>query len=157
MSAWIVSKLHIDVVVQALTQGEIVVDRTADEVGQALWQENLNSIHYRYEDTAETHSDYPGPVSFKGPKTVAAYRYAPPTPGRLKVAYNHQYYRLAPGEEITLDALLKVVGCYEYQTCEHPEWEASEAFKWVEVLTDNLLRAGATRESEAYNRAPWGL
>jgi hypothetical protein len=50
MSAWIVSQAHIDVLVQALCEGEIVTAIDPDEVGQRLWEENYRSINARYRE-----------------------------------------------------------------------------------------------------------
>jgi hypothetical protein len=52
MSAWIVTKAHIDVLVHALGVRELFPDdMTPDEVGRLLWQENHNSVNYRYDET----------------------------------------------------------------------------------------------------------
>jgi hypothetical protein len=55
--------------------------------------------------------------------------------------------------------LLKQLDCYEYQSCEHSEWESSEAFAIVAALQDVLadkLPANIKR-TRAYDDAPWGL
>lgn len=54
MSAWIVSKGHIDCLVQALIVEGIVAREDADEVGQVLWHENHLSIEARYGDEPNT-------------------------------------------------------------------------------------------------------
>jgi len=53
MSAWIVSKAHIDVLVQALGNRELI-DVSPDEAGQMLWHENHLSIQARYGDEPDT-------------------------------------------------------------------------------------------------------
>lgn len=79
MSAWIVSKEHIDVLVQALAEGEIVVDIEPSEIGRILWRENLYSIWARYPDTKENDADYPGPIDFSA-ADVENYVYVRPRP-----------------------------------------------------------------------------
>ena len=53
MSAWIVTKTHVDVLVAALLEYRLIDRDEADQVGAELWAENYASINYRYdEDTA---------------------------------------------------------------------------------------------------------
>jgi hypothetical protein len=97
---------------------------------------------------------------------------------------NHRYDEQDEAEpytfrpiEVVLEpyGLLKQVKCYQYQSCEHPEWEGSEAMR----LTDGLVRAVLDRTGErrhrgkierlewndpaaywnhpAYDAAPWGV
>lgn len=35
--------------------------------------------------------------------------------------------------------ILSALSCYEYQSCEHPEWEASEAHAFCEALRDACI------------------
>ena len=35
--------------------------------------------------------------------------------------------------------VLKAIACYEYQSCEHPEWEESEAHDFCEALRDRMI------------------
>jgi hypothetical protein len=53
MSAWIVTKGHIDCLVQALINEGIILRGQADRAGQALWQENHNSVNFRYREDTE--------------------------------------------------------------------------------------------------------
>ena len=34
---------------------------------------------------------------------------------------------------------LKALDCYEYQSCEHPEWETSEAFEFCRAMRNLLI------------------
>src|SRR3989304_3286724 len=102
MSAWIVSKEHIDVMIATGMQygrhgwqGNLnwsvreegdgptayreLTYESADEIGRMLWNENVRSIEARYPDTAES-GDYPGPVSFD-PEQADEYVYTPPRIG----------------------------------------------------------------------------
>jgi len=55
VSAWIVSKAHIDVLVQAgITHGLVLLSPgTPDAVGTMLWTENHASVNYRYSERTE--------------------------------------------------------------------------------------------------------
>lgn len=48
MSAWIVSKAHIDCLVQAMIADGLVPMEKATAIGRELWSENHRSINYRY-------------------------------------------------------------------------------------------------------------
>lgn len=53
MSAWIVTRAHIDVLVGSLVRSEVVhFDHvpTPDELGARLWAENYRSVNYRYDE-----------------------------------------------------------------------------------------------------------
>src|SRR6185437_13731070 len=49
-------------------------------------------------------------------------------------------------------AILKAISCYEYQSCEHPGWEASEAHDFCEAL-----RARMIRKLDGYEQAAWEI
>jgi hypothetical protein len=50
MSAWTVSKAHIDILVQALIVEDVIEgsSKRADYVGKQLWAENYRSVNIRY-------------------------------------------------------------------------------------------------------------
>jgi hypothetical protein len=55
MSAWIVSKAHIDVLVHALGVREMFPEgMDPDAVGTMLWQECHDSVNYRYSESTPT-------------------------------------------------------------------------------------------------------
>ncbi len=45
---------------------------------------------------------------------------------------------------------LSAIKCYEYQTCEHPEWEQSAAHAFCDALRDLLIGC-----LPGYEAAPW--
>lgn len=51
----------------------------------------------------------------------------------------------------TVEAL-KAIHCYEYQACEHPEWEQSDAHKFCTKLRHSL-----EHYLPGYEEAPWGI
>ena len=47
-------------------------------------------------------------------------------------------------------AILAAISCYEYQSCEHPEWKTSEAHDFCEALRRKMIRM-----LPGYDKAPW--
>lgn len=73
------------------------------------------------------------------------YRYQEETPNRL---YLHDRVE----EPLSAVARLKLLNCYEYQTCEHPEWESSKAYAYCQALRDHLIN-----ELPGYDSAEWAI
>ncbi len=137
MSAFIVSRKHIQYLVQAaldlpgrtvqggrlywynkgphqLPYGDSEME---NRVGQILWDENIKSVLYRYPgDTKET---APGPIG-------------------ESYEYTHTYF---PPKHIDPVQTLKACACLDYQSCEHPEWEASEAHAILEAIRNAAIAA----------------
>ncbi len=142
MSAFVVSPAHIDYLVQsAITlnrldygsvrfHGERVENCTATEVGAALLAANITSVSYRYPDSSI--DDLPGSI---------------PTPAAIDYRYRHSQYM--PYNPVHV---LSALACYEYQSCEHPSWETSEAHAFCE-----RLRGAAIRHLPGYSDAPWEI
>lgn len=136
MSAFTVSKTHIDVLIQAGLDADYGPMRwfpddtdwskapsldhlNADEVGTMLWDENFASVNHRYNET-EKHAGY-------------SYQRLPGTPDPLVV--------------------LKAIACYEYQSCEHPAWHASSAKAFCNALTKAMIaKLPGYREADG-----WGI
>ena len=113
MSAWIVSKKHIDLLVgAALAHGLAGRRDTADELGAALWEENYASVNYRYAD-----------CSGRDLQLCPSYHYDPSTPTSDPVV------------------LLKQLDCYEYQTCEHQGWLDSRARQLCSALRSAAIHS----------------
>ena len=99
----------------------------AAEVGQMLWDENIASVSHRYPGNRD---DLPGPVG-------DSLEYgAHVTPLR----------KLSPVE------VLKALSGYEYQSCEHPGWLASEAKAFCDAL-----RSRAICDLDGYDDAAWAI
>lgn len=149
MSAYVVDRDHIRYLVSAATQmrrgidsGELRwrngkgpvrilphgdAERAAD-VGQVLWDENVASVEYRYPKSG---GDLPGPVLPEG----HGYVYGP--------------HRAWAGD-IEPVQVLKAIHCLEYQSCEHPGWEKSEAHAFLRAL-----EAAAMRAVPGYSATEW--
>lgn len=128
MSAWIVSKAHIDVLVHEMGRRELL-DCSPNEAGRILWEENHKSVNYRYDETEQT----------------PAYTFT------------------RPPVEWQPAAVAKIAHCYDYQTCEHPEWaEGNRSYDWIRTLLTALqeqtgLDSKAIQHHPDYDTAPWGV
>jgi hypothetical protein len=127
MSAWIVSKRHIDYMVTAIVRAELM-NETPDEIGRILWRENLASVAYRYPNDKD--GERPGPEGFRDMDT--------------------EIYTWTETPELTPGGVAKTFACYDYQSCEHPGWDGSEA----EVVTTKLIEAIGNIEWPT--EVPWG-
>lgn len=145
MSAWIVSKGHIDALVQGLVVEQLVEMNDAAATGRLLWEECRRSVAYRYPNDAD--GEWPGPID-------------------LTIADINAYVPEMIESPLNDAKLAHQLACYGYQSCEHPEWETSEAYRLVKTLEGVIgLRNGCdvtdpnslwnwTRRSEPL---PWGI
>ena len=100
---------------------------TPSQIGAALWAENHASVDYRYSETT------PVPTYVFRPKCNGS---TCSQPTRL----------LTPLDFIKLCQSLK------YQSCEHPGWEASFAFDFL-----NRVISAAIAALPGYDKAFWGI
>jgi hypothetical protein len=162
VSAFVVNKEHIDALVSvALTgpaglavepgywprpfryyagRGETVAEMQdlrrdvrlegATDLGRMLWGTNALSVRKRYPDLYDG-GDYPGPVGFTL-RWVDDYRYVRP--------------RVQP----TAVEALKLVDCFEYQSCEFHGWFEHPARYFCDALRSMLIYA-----LPGYQEAAW--
>lgn len=124
MSAFVLPASHINALVAyGFKAGHS--DPTAD--GAMLMRENIASVAYRYQDSA----DLPGPI---------------PTPDPEAYTFSR------PARALTAVEAIKAANCYEYQSCEHPGWKTGQAKKWI----DNL-RNVAISNLPGYAEAAWEI
>lgn len=130
MSAYIVSKAHIDTLVSARAvlpaYDHCASSIDPDAAGAMLWRENYKSVGYRYDERHGGQDDTP--------------------------EYRHATVRLNLRSVPTLVALFKALDCYEYQSNEHPGWRESEAFRFCDYLRSALVRL-----LPGYRDAPWNI
>lgn len=149
MSAYIVSKKHIDCLV-TIIEGLIgsahwhaysttyanrhmgvPLDKLGwvnkDKLGQLLWAENHKSINYRYK-SGTTDPDY----RYEVPREVSSH-----------------------GLCMSIAQKVRLFDCYEYQTCEHPEWQTSPLKMLCGKMTNALLRSAIPKAEWEATR--WGI
>jgi hypothetical protein len=131
MSCFVLSTPEINTLVRAGIRWGLIKRASADLVGQALLNENICSVTRRYPDIVGAGGSMPGPVDMAPPVTMAegdvtrawitpsAYRYVPRAEGEA---------RLDPC------AVRRLLGTYDYQCCEHPEWNTSAARAYCDAL-----------------------
>lgn len=113
MSAWLVSREHIDVLVTAGIDAGLITPDEAVETGEFLWRANAANLRFLYGDRA----DECGPVETEGYGAYQARRIDGP----------HEY-----------GWLLTQATCYDYQSCDAPTWPTSQAKAYIIELAERL-------------------
>lgn len=178
MSAWVVSKRHIDILVQSAIVGATdserdwlhvgqdfsywhdgarhkVTYKNASEVGQMLWNENHYSVDYRYSPMGR--GKYAEMI--EGKLRAAGWEAGDETSELPAVDMVPPGYCFSPTGRgtngltplVTLAELACGVACYEYQSCEHDGWETSAAHAFCRALKDHMLA-----HLPGFEAAPWG-
>jgi len=62
----------------------------------------------------------------------------------------YSFRRLTGGPDPVV--VLKGIACFEYQSCDHPDWPASQARQFCQELRDRCID-----RLPGYDQAPWGL
>lgn len=150
MSAFIVSKTHIDLLVSA---AEHYGKQGYQGSRMQWWQVNGDGSYagWRYLDANEDERDEYYTLSQLGQilvnENVASVtdRY-PDTDAYYVMPYVHtdHGYVLSPGE------VFAAIDCLDYQSCEHDGWRKSEAFAFLGALRDKVCRS-----VDGYEGAPW--
>ena len=140
MSAWIVSQNHIRLLVESLYKYEVIDGAqalTPDEVGQMLWRENYKSVNYRYSERHRT------PRFVHRSDAGATWTYPCPNQGTIR--------------DLTRNPALvyKQARCYQYQSNEHPGWDASQACSLIRRLEEAIEKSTGTDDTN--DNEPWGI
>lgn len=134
MSAYLVSKSHIDALVTLGSLHKVIPygSRTyTTDMGKTLIRANVESIEARYPDTKGHPQEMPG--CYIDAET-----------------YTHALY--AKHTNLTPAAGLKAISGYEYQACEHKGWNGSVAQVFCDSLRHALIRA-----LPGYSSADWEI
>jgi len=94
--------------------------------------ENIKSVEYRYGEDAEE--------MFGVSKTAFLMECVTETPKTLSRV-----------------GLYKLACCYEYQACEHEEWEGGSLEKKISAFKRSLNLPSNVEESPAYSEAAWSI
>jgi len=141
MSAYLVGAYHVDALIRAALDGPAdrgpkypgdgwprpywrgapLTPQQADELAAALLAENVASVTYRYR--GEDLDTLPGP------NDKSAY---------LAALLGEYRYR-RPRRHLTAVETLKACDGYEYQSCEHEGWAASDARAFCDALRGRMI------------------
>jgi hypothetical protein len=182
MSAWIVSHGHIDAIVNFYCNEhhnnrlykdtspmkferyinnnwtEIIgdLDECSEEIyvnrqrlGEILLNENIRSVEARY--SRSSRADLPGVIveveamaehqkEYEAADNLGGYKYNP---------NNHR--------NISVGQFISCLNCLDYQSCEHDEWEDSNAKFIIDTMKHNVIRHQVLPDVEGFNDAKWGL
>lgn len=116
---------------------------TPSMVGQMLVSENVASVSYRYSE--------PGRTNYYGAEHAAEMTddTIETLPGPVDRYYMGPYMFTDPRREITPGMVFGLIDRYSYQSCEHPEWRASEAYALCVALREAYCRRVIDAEHEA--------
>lgn len=138
MSAWVVSKHHIDLLVSAAIERQIPVkflnidvtetatEENANAIGKMLLAENIRSVVYRY--------------NLAGTKEALQYE-------RDLNAYEASRY-----QSVRPSAAACAANCFDYQACECPDYQDTPAAFFV-----RQLKAVVGDNPKGYDSEPWGF
>lgn len=147
MSAFVVDKVHIDALVTAGL-------KLASRYGPMKWtdrgptDEEISDTHVRGQSipygsmvwysehkrelTSETAGRVGAMLLAENVRSVN-HRY---DEEEWEQPYEFSQLRGTPDPRVVLEA----IACYEYQSCEHPEWERSEAYRFCDTLRRECVR-----------------
>lgn len=103
----------------------------AHRLAEMLLLENVRSVNHRYPDSAALSGHVDDPPDWTAADAT------PLTTRRC-------------GSRPTPVEALKLLDCYEYQSCEHPQWRTSEARRFCDALRVRLIGY-----VPGYDEAPW--
>ena len=131
MSAYIVSKKHIDTILTvAYAELNQVTHQDLTDSGEILRLANLESIHAKYQDTRGHDSDSDRLPGYIWDRVPYEFERAP------DLIKSKQVY--PPRRQLQILAALKLLDCYEDQACEFSGWPDSQAFKTCNYIRKTL-------------------
>ncbi len=135
-------------------------------LGEILLNENWRSIWYRYPDTKKDLTKAPGTIAeIEGPDVMLQSKMD--VADETKINIGGYTYKPCCGHSslqffcdcVSLGQFFKALNCLDYQSCEHPEWEDSDAkyiidMMRVDALNDMILEKGLVK---GWKDAEWCL
>lgn len=132
MSAYMCDNHHIQYIIEAAKLYDVRMPnhiaapgKSYQEIATILQQENAKSVKFRYGENSD------------------AAIYDP-------VVINNEHF-IFQLDQFTTPQIVKSVRCYQYQSCEHPEWESSEAKRFCDDLIMTVID-----HMFGYDEAVWG-
>lgn len=167
MSAHVVAKIHIDVLVRAALdapKSESPIETfkwwRVDEEGEYAGWRVLD--RYAEQRPGTEHEEFYTPsqlgqilVSENVASVCARYPNDDPDgdlPGPNDAYYIAPYVYSDPGRSFSPGEVFSAIDYLDYQSCEHDGWRRSEAFAFLEQL-----REAYCRKVDGYEDAPWGF
>lgn len=158
MSAWLVSQDHINALVSFAIERGILINGNAAAI---LTEENMRSLRYRY----------PGrDFLAEWEEAAASYKFehidlAKALPKLIKSLHKEKndvcggrYGKLPPMSlRAVATQIIKACDCYDYQACEHDEYESSAAKEFVGHVRNKAIAMGGETEGALYDAMLWGL
>lgn len=152
MSAWIVSRTHIasliDVAINGPADCHIAPQPGSGAfTGYFTWTAPDETAMFgrRSERLDVGNANEVGQMLWDENYASVNYRYKS---GDAPERFKHMVVK----HRLTFAEAFKAINCYEYQSCEHPGWENSNAKAFCDALTARLIRA-----MPGYDDAPWGI
>ena len=109
----------------------------AQRVGQMLWDECIKSVSSRYPADVLTKHDATAPLE--------------QLPGPLNEDFVYRHNQARCWAQYDPIQVISACHAYSYQSCEHPEWEESEAYAYI-----NALEKAAIHALPGYEDTVWG-
>lgn len=142
MSAYMVSRETIDVLITAGLYGFATGDRH-EQHGMSWYSvdpitlrgfaiNGLGEIHRRLDSST---ADQVGAMLWHENQLSVNFRYREDDIEPVYTFCHHPGFRPTPVEA------LAALSCYDYQSCEHDGWPASEAFQFCEALKDKAIHS----------------
>lgn len=100
--------------------------------------------------TVTIDDDYTGAGKILLRENIASFRhrYSNSDPASVQSTYRYT----APTRYPSVVGALKLIQCYRYQSCEHPQWDGSSADVFTRSLTEALITCLA-----GYDEAHWSI
>jgi hypothetical protein len=181
MSAFIVSRAHIDALVRTAISGpsdaegqwhgpswsreceprEIIAGSPQYGTTSVQWIKLATAgMAELVSNDGEISADELGRILWTENVASVRYRYPNDAPGEEPGTYtqdgtpewHHGYTYNRDGRPLTAVEAFKAISCLDYQSCEHPEWRESEASRILESLKDALISV-----LPGYSAASWEI
>jgi hypothetical protein len=139
MSAFVVSDTHID----ALVSAGLVFARPSKPM--TWYHAGPDGLERAYQLRPDNPTEV-GAVLLAANQTSVNLLYGE----RAATESPYSFRRLAGVPDAVV--VLKALACFDYQSCEHPDWATSQAHRFCQELRD-----GCIDRLPGYEQAPWGL
>jgi hypothetical protein len=109
-------------------EDEVLDPACVNDLANELFLENYKSVNYHYNENAN--------------------------PAHIKSSLNHILDLVMTNSDAQV---LKCCHHLDYQSCEPPGWESSDACGYLEAIVKNLENKGITASTKDYETAKWGI